>query len=740
MAIYDKGQSTIDIYNLPSTITPVITPSPSWYYNVDGPTYNYDHWRISFDTPNVATTYTISAIGYVSQEVIAGSSDLHTNITLVAETRYMSKFSDGTNTYTVKDTEARTSLSSKQDTLVSGTNIKTINGNSLLGNGDLSIGGSVDIDGETITQNDNNELQAVGVINSNTNSGAIRPLKIWNGTQVQWNHGEATIWNYWQTETQALWNNKTLSNTISAMNIAFGNNTFIIMSYNGNGYSSVDNGETWTTLALPSVFRRAIAFGDGNFVIVRRDSNTSYYSTDNGSSWNSATLPSTTSEGFWNIVCYGNNRFIAATYRDTKTAYSTDGGKTWTAGGNLPSDTSNYWSNMVYDENAERFICTNGTVNAAYSDDGGETWTKMTLPFASYFLAYGNGRLIQNGGSNYNSKNVAYSDNAGETWTINELPLSRKWNDIKYGNGKFVMISWDSNTSCYSTDNGITWNTVNLTSSGYWGALCYGNEKFVAAITGTNTSFCNLLSVSYDKCYTLDQNPTTSSQVYSAPETTSSKTITSVGSGTITLSDNLLYNFTPAGNQNTYRTIGVTHPDWLCNINNVGVKIGNTIIATKGDGSSGSYVAGTGIDITSNEISVTSDISTGAALGATAVQPSALATVATSGSYNDLSNKPTIPTVNNATLTIQKNGTNVATFTANASNNVTANISVPTNTNELTNGAGFITSSALSGYQTTTNLVTSVSSSSTDSQYPSAKLFYDTVGDIETVINTIRGV
>ena len=64
---------------------------------------------------------------------------------------------------------------------------------------------------------------------------------------------------------------------------------------------------------------------------------------------------------------------------------------------------------------------------------------------------------------------------------------------------------------------------------------------------------------------------------------------------------------------------------------------------------------------------------------------SGLATVATSGSYNDLSNKPTIPTVNNATLTIQKNGTTVKTFTANASSNVTANITVPTKTSDLTN-------------------------------------------------------
>lgn len=56
-----------------------------------------------------------------------------------------------------------------------------------------------------------------------------------------------------------------------------------------------------------------------------------------------------------------------------------------------------------------------------------------------------------------------------------------------------------------------------------------------------------------------------------------------------------------------------------------------------------------------------------------------------------IKNKPTIPTVNNATLTIQKNGTNVATFTANSASNATANITVPTKTSELTNDSGFKT-------------------------------------------------
>jgi hypothetical protein len=68
-----------------------------------------------------------------------------------------------------------------------------------------------------------------------------------------------------------------------------------------------------------------------------------------------------------------------------------------------------------------------------------------------------------------------------------------------------------------------------------------------------------------------------------------------------------------------------------------------------------------------------------------------LKTVAFTNSYNDLDDKPTIPTVNNATLTIQKNGTNVETFTANASANKTANITVPTKVSELTNDKGYTT-------------------------------------------------
>lgn len=65
------------------------------------------------------------------------------------------------------------------------------------------------------------------------------------------------------------------------------------------------------------------------------------------------------------------------------------------------------------------------------------------------------------------------------------------------------------------------------------------------------------------------------------------------------------------------------------------------------------------------------------------------------GSHITISSDNTIsasqPTVGNATLTIQKNGTNVQTFTANATSNKTANITVPTTVAELSDASSYVT-------------------------------------------------
>jgi hypothetical protein len=63
----------------------------------------------------------------------------------------------------------------------------------------------------------------------------------------------------------------------------------------------------------------------------------------------------------------------------------------------------------------------------------------------------------------------------------------------------------------------------------------------------------------------------------------------------------------------------------------------------------------------------------------------ALATVATSGNYGDLNNTPTIPAAQ-----VQSNWTESNT---SAADYILNKPTVPTNTNQLTNGNGFITSS-----------------------------------------------
>lgn len=113
---------------------------------------------------------------------------------------------------------------------------------------------------------------------------------------------------------------------------------------------------------------------------------------------------------------------------------------------------------------------------------------------------------------------------------------------------------------------------------------------------------------------------------------------------------------------------------------------------------------------------------------------SELATVATSGNYNDLIYKPTIPTttsqltndsnfITSAALSVyatetwvEQKGylTSVAwgdiadkptlstVATSGSYNDLTDKPTIPTTTSELTNNSGFITSSALTGYATET--------------------------------------
>ena len=122
-----------------------------------------------------------------------------------------------------------------------------------------------------------------------------------------------------------------------------------------------------------------------------------------------------------------------------------------------------------------------------------------------------------------------------------------------------------------------------------------------------------------------------------------------------------------------------------------------------------------------------------------------LAKVATSGSYNDLSNKPIIPTVNYPVTDVKVGGVSVLSnkvavipelfdgnydslknkpdlsvyalssslstvATTGSYNDLTDKPTIPTKTSQLTNDSNFITSAALTGYATTSDVSTAISS------------------------------
>lgn len=161
-----------------------------------------------------------------------------------------------------------------------------------------------------------------------------------------------------------------------------------------------------------------------------------------------------------------------------------------------------------------------------------------------------------------------------------------------------------------------------------------------------------------------------------------------VNNGKLTIQKNGSSIGTFTANQSSNVTANIIVPTKTSDLTNNSNFVTNTSYATANTG--GVVKVGSGLSITNGVLSATGGGTADAVEWDNVLNKPNFSTVATSGSYNDLSNKPTIPTVNNGALIIKKNGTNVATFTANQSSKTTADITVPTKTSDLTNDSGFI--------------------------------------------------
>jgi hypothetical protein len=271
--------------------------------------------------------------------------------------------------------------------------------------------------------------------------------------------------------------------------MAYGNGNFVLISTGATTSAVSSDGINWISGgALPAsttwtdVAAGAIS-GTTYHVAVASGGTQAAYSVNGGTSWTTAALPTSAT---WTAVAYGNSRFVAVSSGGTATSISTNG-TSWIAGGALPSST---WSAITYGNG--KFVAVAGggsaTTAAAYSTDG-VSWVSATLPSANWTsVAYGNGRFVAvaQGGAT-----AAWSFD-GITWTASTLPGSGSWFEIRYGQGTFVAMQGygasTANVIASSTD-GVTWTSRTMLNTQSWAAMAFGNPGntpiWALAVTGS---------------------------------------------------------------------------------------------------------------------------------------------------------------------------------------------------------------------------------------------------------------
>lgn len=333
--------------------------------------------------------------------------------------------------------------------------------------------------------------------------------------------------------------------------------------------------------------------------------------------------------------------------------------------------------------------------------------TTSTLPIATTsslgVVKIGNGLSIAADGTLSSSalQSVDWADITGKPtnvsyWTndagyITSASLPTKTSDLTNDSGFITSASLPTKTSDLTNDSGFITNAVSNLTNYYTKSQTYTqgevNSLLSAIVIPTKTSDLTNDGADGTSTYVEADGLATVATSGSYNDLSNKPTI---GNATLTIQRNGTNVQTFTANATSNKTANITVPTKTSDLTNDSGFLTSTNYATSTTG--GVVKVGSGLEITNGVLSATGGGTADAVEWDNVLNKPTFATVATSGSYNDLSNKPTIPTVNDATLTITQNGTSVGTFTANASSNKTIALTDTTYSNATTSAAGLMSS------------------------------------------------
>ncbi len=284
------------------------------------------------------------------------------------------------------------------------------------------------------------------------------------------------------TSTDGLtWTLRVLLSNTGLLGIAHGGTRWVAVTTGASVATSTD-GVTWSfSTSTGGGSANGVAFGAGLFVSVSALG--VIRTSPDGVTWTARTANAGTNT--LNDVFFLNNQFLAV--GNSGTLVTSPDGLTWTA--RTSSSTTTLYSVAYNPTSSPAKYVVAGSATFLTSIDNGVTWTSSSLGSTTNGTAqsdlrtvvFANGQFV---GGGYGGSLSTSAD--GSAWTIRQNILINNVRDVTFGNGRYVAVNSNANSTVAVSVDGINWTTAgNIAgTANALAGVTYGDGRYVAV--GTN--------------------------------------------------------------------------------------------------------------------------------------------------------------------------------------------------------------------------------------------------------------